>query len=626
MQHKFAFFNNNKIYYSVFLAYALFFTLIINAIVNLGLYEDDVKNALLNKSISVIDDTSSNILDEIVLKDKDVIRSNLDNESLRIHNEKRLSVLSNQDIKSLYVLFIDKGKYFFLLDVDSSEETNVGEPFIPENLKLFNKVVKLKEKRIFIQKGIDNLTFTLVKPIVANNKTIALLVIDYSESNLSSLLNASVEFLKYVLLFAVLLLFLLICYITYTRYVKYMIYHNPYTDTLNKIYMTDKYDEIEYKKYYIALADIDFFKRVNSIYGQENGDKVILSVLKILASFLEKNDMLIQYSGEEFLIFLSKKNRTEEDARHLLEDIRIGIERAKFSIDSERFTLTISMGILLCTEMEKSLQEVIHKADTALYKAKHNGRNMVCFYDISYTKKLYREKLKEMIESDKLVCYYQPIRDLETKELHHYEALLRIEDGNNVIFPDRILPDVEGSHLYSYLTKRVVDYNIKKLRSDSKMKISINLSADDLINDSILGILAQNADLSDRLYIEILENKSIDYTKVELSLQKLKLFGYKICIDDFGSGYSNLNHLLNLSIDYLKIDGSIIKELHHDKKAYSLVKTFAVFCEQNNIEVIAEFIDNQEVVDILKSFGVKYGQGWYFSKALPYSELDLEHK
>ena len=626
MQNKFAFFNNNKIYYYVFIAYTLLFIIILNSIVNLGLYEDDVKNALLNKSIAVIDDTSSNILEEMVLEDKDFIRLNLEDEYLRVQNEKKLSLLDNQDIKSLYVLFIDKGQYFFLLDVDSSEETHVGEPFIPEKLQLFNKVTRVKEKRIFIQKGITNLSFTLVKPIVSNNKTIALLVIDYSENRLSSLLNTSVEFLKYLLIFAVLLLFVFICYVTYTRYISYSIYHNPYTDTLNKIYMIDKYDEIEYKKYYIALADIDFFKRVNSMYGQENGDKVIISVLKILASFLEKNDMLIQYSGEEFLIFIAKKDRTEEDARHLLEDIRIAIERAKFTIDSEQFSLTISMGILLCTELEKSLQDVIHKADTALYKAKQSGRNIICFYDISYTKKLYREKLREMIESDKLVCYYQPIRDLETKELHHYEALLRIEDGNNVIFPDRILPDVEGSHLYSYLTKRVVNYNIKKLREDLKMKISINLSADDLINDSTLSILAQNSDLSDRLYIEILETKSIDYAKVELSLQKLKFFGYKICIDDFGSGYSNLNHLLNLSIDYLKIDGSIIKELHHDKKAYSLVKTFAVFCEQNNIEVIAEFIDNQEVVDILKSFGVKYGQGWYFSKALPYSELDLEHK
>ena len=131
--------------------------------------------------------------------------------------------------------------------------------------------------------------------------------------------------------------------------------------------------------------------------------------------------------------------------------------------------------------------------------------------------------------------------------------------------------------------------------------------------------------MADRLLIEILENKSIDYKKVELSIQKLKLFGYKICIDDFGSGYSNLNHLLNLSIDYLKIDGSIIKEIHHDKRAYSIVKTFATFCQQNDIEVIAEFIDNQDVVNILKGFGVKYGQGFYYSPAKPYNLLDKNH-
>jgi len=626
MEKKFSFFRNNKIYYYVYTAYTLFFILVINAILNLGFYEDNIKKTLLNNFIAIIDDTSSNILDEMLLKNKDFVRSNLTDKKLRLQNEKTLSFLKNQDVKSIYILFIKQEKYFFLLDVDSSEKTNLGEPFIPEKLDLFDRVANQKEKNIFIQKEIDNLAFTLVKPVVENKKTIGFLVIDYSENRLASLLNSSVNFLTYLLLLIMALLFLFICYVTYTQYIKYKMYHNPYTDTLNKIYMTDNYDDIAYKKYYIALIDIDFFKRVNSLYGQANGDKVILSVLKILASYLQKNDMLIQYSGEEFLIFLSKKNRTEEDARYFLEDIRVGMERAKFSIARERFSLTISMGVLLETEMEKSLQDVIHKADTALYKAKHTGRNVVCFYDISHTKRLYREKLKEMIESDKLVCYYQEIRDLESKELHHYEALLRIEDDNKIIFPDRILPDLEGSHLYSYLTKRVVDYNIEKLRLDSKIRISINLSADDLINDSILSILAENADLSDRLYIEILETKSIDYTKVELSLQKLKLFGYKICIDDFGSGYSNLNHLLNLSIDYLKIDGSIIKEIYHDKKAYSLVKTFAVFCEQNNIEVIAEYIDNQDVVDILKGFGVKYGQGWYFSKALPYEELDLEHK
>jgi len=626
VQNKFIFFNNNKIYYYVVVAYIVLFFLVIFSYQNIGFYKVKLKNSLLNKTIGMVDSTSTNIIKKILKDDDNFVRSNLKNIKVREDNEKILSLLNNQDIQSLYVLFIDENRYFFLLDVDEENHSEVNEPFIPEDSEAFARVVSEQKKRIVVQDKINNLSFTLIKPIVQNGITVGLLVIDYSENRLSSLLNVSVQFLSYLLLAVLVLFFSFLCYVIYSRYSKYKVYYDPRTNTLNRIYMTDNYDKIDFKKYYIALADIDLFKRINNLYGQKNGDKVLVSVINIMYSHLDKKDMFIQYSGEEFLLFISKNSRTEQQFRNLLEDIRISVERAIFTIGSDKFSLTISIGALLNTTIEKSLQDVIHKADTALYESKHSGRNSISYFDISQTKKLYREKLKEMIESDKLVCYYQAIRNLETKELHHYEALLRIEDGDNVIFPDKILPDLEDSYLYTHLTKRVVDYNIEKLRKDSKIKISINLSADDLINDSILSTLAQNADLSNRLLIEILENKSIDYKKVELSIQKLKLFGYKICIDDFGSGYSNLNHLLNLSIDYLKIDGSIIKEIHHDKRAYSIVKTFALFCKQNDIEVIAEFIDNQDVVNILKTFGVKYGQGWYFSKAVPYAELDKEHK
>ncbi len=626
MRNKLTFFNSNRAYYYLVSISIILSFLLILSYKSIGSYEEKVENFLLNRAIGIVDDTSTKILDQIVSKNSDFIKSNLKDESLRLENEKRLSVLLNQDIKSLYVLYINRGKYFFLFDIDEEEYTEVSEPFIPEHDQFFAQVVKERQTRVFVQRGIEELSFTLLKPIVQNNKTVAILVIDYSENRLSSLLHVSVDFLSYSALILISLLFSFLFYVLYNSYNKYKIYRNPITNTYNRVYMTDNYDKINFKNYYVALADIDFFKRINNLYGQENGDKIIISVIKIMASFLEKRDIFIQYSGEEFLMLFLKENRTEEQIRELLERIRIAVERTKFTIDKEKFSLSISIGAILHTEVEKSLQEVIHKADTALYECKHNGRNCISYFDISKTKRLYREKLKEMIESDKLVCYYQPIRDLETKKLHHYEALLRIKDGENIIFPDKILPDLEDSYLYTYLTKKVIEYNIERLREDKKMKISINLSADDLINDSILAIFAQNSDLSNRLYIEILENKSIDYNKVELSLQKLKLFGYKICIDDFGSGYSNLNHLLNLSVDYLKIDGSIIKEIHHDKKAYSLVKTFALFCQQNDIEVIAEFIDNQVIVDILIGFGVKYGQGWYFSKAIPYDKLDKEHR
>jgi len=602
----------------------ILFTLFLNIYKAVSPYEDRFKHLLLNEAISFVDNTSTKILTTIV-KNDNFVTSNINNELTRLINEEKLSLVDNAGINSLFVLYLSGENYFFLFDTDTKEKSALSDVFIPENEEAFAQVVRDKKKKLFIQKDVELLSFTLLKPIVQNNKTVALLVIDYTENRLMGVLDTAVKVLSYLFILLLALIFVFLFYIIYTNYGKYKVYTNPKTNTLNRSYMVDNYEKINFKKYYVALADIDFFKKINNRYGENNGDKVITSVIKTMAKHLDKNDKFIQYSGEEFLLLIAKENRSENKLRKLLDDIRIDVNRKKFEIDNNEFNVSISIGVLLNTKIEKSLQDVIHKADTALYEAKHNGRNMISYFDMSQSKILYREKLKEMIESDKLVCYYQPIRDLETKSLHHYEALLRIIDGDNIIFPDKILPDLEDSYLYTNLTKRVIEFNVNKLRTDKKMIISINLSADDLVNDAILSILAQNADLADRLLIEILENKSIDYKRVELSLQKLKLFGYKICIDDFGSGHSNLNHLLKLSIDYLKIDGSIIKEIHHDKRAYSLVKTFATFCKQNDIEVIAEFIDKQDVVDILKSFGVKYGQGWYFSKAVPYEDLDKEH-
>jgi diguanylate cyclase (GGDEF)-like protein len=591
-------------------------------------YEGKVKNMILNHSIGIIDKTSENILDEMLHRYPDFIRSNLTEKAVQLKNENALALLKNKDIDSLYVLFFSQGKLFYLLDTSKEDRGEAGEIFIPEEMKVFEKVLKSQKKRTHIQKKLKSLGFTLIKPIIQDKKVIAFLVVDYTQSSLSSLsrlLTLSVDILAIALLLAMIIFAFVIYYIFHISYTKYKIYYNPQTNTLNRIYLSENYEKIEFHKYYVALADLDFFKRINTLYGKKNGDEIIVLVIKKIVSLLKKSDILIEYSGESFLLLIAKNQTSEKRFKHLLEEIRLLIEETSFQIAKERIYLTISIGALIHTDLEKSLQDVIHKADTALYDTKHQGRNQIGYFDTTKSKRMYREKLKELIESDKLVCHYQAIRNLEDNSLHHYEALLRIEDGKSIIFPDEILPNIEDSHLYSYLTKRIIQFNIKKLQHDPKIKISINLSADDLVNDSILSLLAQHADLSNRLYLEILENKSIDYAKVELYIQKLKRFGYKICIDDFGAGYSNLNHLLNLSIDYLKIDGSIIKEIYHDKRAYSLVKTFALFCKQNDIEVIAEYIENREILDILKSFGITYGQGYYFAKALPYDELDKAH-
>ena len=628
MYNKFIFFHNNKIYYYIVGGYFLLTFLGFYFYSNIGNYEERLKNLLLSQTISSVENASTNIIGRMLHESPNFVYDNRMDAKLRAKNENKISDLLSDDISSVYVLYLKDSQLFYLLDSLTEDRGEVNELYGPAQEYIFEQARQNQKTKTFTQPSIDELGFTLIKPIIHNNKTIAFLVLDYKEGSLatlSSLLNSSVTSLIYAIAFSLLILLLLISYMLRTQYIKYKMYRNPLTNTLNRVYLTDNYDKINFKAYYVALVDLDFFKRVNNLYGQRNGDKILISIIRRITTLLRDEDMFIQYGGEEFLLLISKKGMSEHVFKHLLEDIHSLIEATNFQVKNDRFSLTISIGALLQTELEKSLQDTIHKADTALYKSKHNGRNSVSYFDLTQPERIYRENLKEMIESDKLVCYYQPIKRLKDSTLHHYEALLRIEDGDNVIFPDRILPAIEDSYLYSYLTKKIIEYNVKILRMDRQMRVSINLSADDLINDSIISLLSQNSDLSTRIYIEILETKSIDYKRVESSIQKLKLLGFKICIDDFGSGYSNLNHLLNLSIDYLKIDGSIIKEILHDKRAYSIVKTFSLFSKENNIEVIAEFIDNQEIINVLIGFGIDYGQGFYFSKAKPYDELE-HHK
>lgn len=626
MYNKFIFFRNNKIYYYMVGAYLILLTLSVYFYKNIGNYEQRLKNLLLSQTISAIEHASNNILNRMLNKYPDFIEQNYKDESIRHENEDRISDLLNDDISSVYILYFDKKKtLFYLLDASKKDRGESGEPFEPIDIKLFLDVKESKESKIFVQPTINNLGFSLVKPITQNSKIIGFLVLDYKEGSiatLSSLLNVSVKSLIYAILFSLFVLFLLISYIIHAKYIKYRMYVNPLTDTFNKVYLTDNYEKIDFKSYYIALVDVDFFKRINNLYGHKSGDVILINLIKRIRTLLRENDMFIQYGGDEFLLFIHKEGMEEDKFKIFLESIRRRVESTNFIMKNDKFSITVSIGSLIQTELEKSLQDAIHKTDRALYKSKHSRRNCINYFDMSQPERIYREELKEMIESDKLVCYYQPIKSISNGTLHHYEALLRIEDGDNIIYPDKILPLLEDSYLYSILTKKVIEYNLKILRMDSSMIISINLSADDLINDSILYYLIENSDLSSRIFIEILETKSIDYTRVEESIQKLKLFGFKICIDDFGSGYSNLSHLLNLSIDYLKIDGTIIQEILNDKRVYSIVKTFALFSKENNIDVIAEFIDSKEILDTLKALGIEYGQGWYFAKAKPYHQLE----
>ncbi len=624
MYNRFRFYSITRLYYYTIVVYIIICYTFIYIYRNIPSYENRLRITLLSQSIDGIDAASDRLIDKIVNGDRNFLKKNIKNLDLRKINENYLKEFLNRNISSIYILFTFNNKNFILLDTDDSNNEII--PFILDDtdINYLNRVKKSAKKQVYIQNNIKNLGFTLIKPIIIDNKIMAFLIIDYTQktyNSLFSLLNISTKIIMTSIIILIVLLTVFIFFYLKNTYIRYRMYINPETETFYRSYLVDNYEKIDFSNYYIALIDIDFFKRVNDIYGHNIGDRVLNRVIRRISTKLLNKDIFIQYGGEEFLIFIYKKDITIQDFKNRLEEIRKMVENLNIRIKKDIVKITVSIGGFIQTETSTSLQDAIHKADSALYESKHNGRNTISYFDISKTKILYREKLKDMIEKDKLICFYQPIVNLCTKENHHYEALLRLKDGDKIIYPDEILPELEDSYFYSRISMKIIEYNVKKLRENRDFSISINLSSDDLLNESIINLLIKNSDIAYRMFIEILETKHVNYKRVELSIQKLKLFGYKICIDDYGSGYSNLSHLLNLSIDYLKIDGSIIKNIYRDKKSHTLISSLSLFCKQNNIEVIAEFVENREILEILKSFGIKYGQGYYFDMPRPLEEI-----
>jgi diguanylate cyclase (GGDEF)-like protein len=583
-------------------------------------FQKTVLSLSIDNTDEMVDETVS-----FILKDEtSFISSHIKSNKVRQKHELALSRLKRGNISSVFIVFLQQEKLVYLLDVSKRDRGSFGELFQAEDMNLFTNMIETKEKEIFIQKGLKNLGFTLIKPIIEKDKVVAFLLLDYQQKSLDIMISKVIDYmniLKNILaLVGVILLFfgLYLMFIMFARENRYMIAN---THALKRSYLMDNYEKINFSDYYISLINIDFLKRINDIYGERVGDELIVELMKNISTQLRKQDVFIQYGGEEFLLFVLKQETSVHEFRLMMEEIRIMVDRLELYVKDEKVHMTVSIGTLSQSQNAKSLHDAIYKADVALYKAKHNGRNRVYSYELSSDKRLYRQKLKDMIVDDKLVCYYQPIVSLVDNKIIHYEALLRIKDGGKIIYPDKILPDFEDSYFYSRISMKVIEFNIKKIRENPKFKVSINLSSDDLLNDSIIGILIKNKDISNQLLIEILENKFIDYSKMEVVIKKLRMFGYVICVDDFGTGYANFDHLLNLSIDYLKLDGSMIKNIHIDSRPHGIIKTLTKFCRDNDIKVIAEYVENEKIVDLLKEFGVNYGQGYYFSKPLPYDEF-----
>jgi diguanylate cyclase (GGDEF)-like protein len=580
-------------------------------------YKKHIEDHLLQNSLKFIDYTSSNIIEKLKKDSDHIVYDFVKNKNYRKQAIKLLSIIKNDNVKYIYLVFKSKnGKYRYLVDLSNKDRAELLEVFNPIKPEIWDEVYKTHKEKIIYQNSINSLGFTYLKPIINNSEVVAILAMDYTKKELNSI-NDLTSYLQHILIFLLSLNFILINFSVFEIYKSIKNEKQLYSDDLTKLYNLAYFKEISgninISDYDILLIDIDLLERINNTFGWKKGDEIIVSIADTLSKFISSKDILIRYAGGTFMML---KYHLNDDISNFSDNIREYIYE-NITIDNKNNVVTISIGINNTTKEDLNLDDSIKKAHLALYEAKKRGGNnsYFCNHNLISNDLLSLETIKNALENDKLITLYQPIIDLKTNKLSHYESLVRLVIDSEIIAPYKFLPVIENTYLYTELTKEVIQCNLNMFKKYDDVKVSINFTAEDLLNNSIINTLKDNKNFSNRILIEILETQEIaDYDRLNVVIKDLKDMGYKICIDDFGSGYSNLMHILNMDIDYLKIDASVIKNIHKDEKSFLITENMINFSKKTNIKIVAEYVENEEILEVLKKLDADYGQGYLFSK------------
>ena len=368
------------------------------------------------------------------------------------------------------------------------------------------------------------------------------------------------------------------------------------------------------------LLNIDNFSHTNNLYGEDFGNKVLIEFGAFLSEYIKdfKDLKLYRLSGDEFII-LSSKTEIQKIATELLKKNK----ELLISVDEQHLSLNITIAISL----EKN-DLLISTASMAITVARKESKNIIIYKDSLSLNSEYEnnikwiKEIKNAIEEDRIAMFYQPIIDHINPSKRKYEALIRLIDKDgHVITPFHFLEIAKKAKLYKKLTKIVLKKSFEAFK-DNDYDFSLNITIEDILDEDINNYIIktlQKYNISKRVVFEIVESESIEnFDKIEKFITMIKSYGCRISIDDFGTGYSNFEYLMRLQPDFIKIDGSIIKEINTDKRSEIITSVIVAFAKEMNIKTIGEYVETKEINDKLIKLGVDKSQGYYFDKPQAY--------
>ena len=541
--------------------------------------------------------------------------------------EEELTLLQGDDVKYLYILYRDKDrKYRYLLDAtkDENDRAFLNQKFDVES-DIWENAYKTKQYQVREQNNLQTLWITIAYPIVVNQKVIAVLGADFTYdvyTQIVKILNPIESVFFYISLFMLIMLFLayVLVYLYYQTRKKAFI--DPLTHVYNRQYLSEFLERTSLQNYYLMMIDLDNFKRVNDNFGHDVGDDVLVAIVKEIKSNIRHEDILIRFGGEEFILLIDKKESKE--SRKVAERIRKAVMNLEIESHNNKIKMTLSIGVNPFPYSAKNIEEAIKIADEQLYIAKSSGRNRVEIFDeVKKYESATSNRISDIrlaIDEGGIKCAFQPIFNAKTKEVAKYEMLLRmINKEGKIIPPDSFLPSIRHTQVYISLTAIVLQKAVDVLQTQKDVHLSINLDIQDILNEDIMKLLhltfRGKKELAKCVTIEILEHEEIiNFEVISQSITKLKDLGLSIALDDFGSGYANFRYMINLDIDILKIDGTIIKNVDKDKAAYNIIKAIVEFGRSMNMKIVAEQIETKEECETIVELGVDYLQGYYLGR------------
>ena len=390
--------------------------------------------------------------------------------------------------------------------------------------------------------------------------------------------------------------------------------------------------------YVFGIARVERFKLINHSYGYKAGDYALNVVAKTMSLELDEGTIVGRLGNTEFGFICKKKNISQIQSS--CESLNFSLSHAPVSWEGRKIRLHIKFGLVRIDQATIEIDQVLKAANEAIYSAQYDGGSTVCEYNEEDTAIVRRSDnmheaitLQKWVARDQFLLYVQPIVYLDNpKKASHFELLLRgVSDEGKVISPEKLINAAEDFNLSPMLDKWVIRnlfswINQNNSISVSKCKFSFNISALS-INDHELGNyiinLAKKENINPgKINIEVTERVAISNMKRCYDFMvELKKAGFSFSLDDFGSGYCSFKYIQTLPFDVIKIDGSFIKDLETNKQNWTITKAVTDIAKAYNRKTVAEYIENKEIADIVSEIGVDFGQGYYYSKPFPITQL-----